>query len=130
MTPLLEELSGAAEDGARRSRGFLARWFGARSAAAPEPDARTRQTLDRLAQLAAAAADGYAMSLRRAERILTALQLEPLACVGERFDPETMEAIEVSGDSGYPSGIVAEEVRPGYRWRGKAFRFAQVKVAR
>lgn len=109
--------------------GFFARLFGARPAP-PEPDDRTRLAADKLRQLAAAAADGYAMSLRRVERVLPTLELEPLSCTGEMFDPETMEAVEVVGDTGLPSGTVVEEVRPGYRWRGKVFRFAQVKVGR
>jgi molecular chaperone GrpE len=70
------------------------------------------------------------MSLRRVERVLPTLELEPLSCTGEMFDPETMEAVEVIGDTGLVSGTVVEEVRPGYRWRGKVFRFAQVRVAR
>lgn len=102
--------------------GFFAKLFGAKPALPPD--------LAKLKQLAAAAADGYALSLRRVERLLPDLQLEPIACVGEAFDPETMEAVEVLGDTGRPAGTVIEAARPGYRWRGKVFRFAQVKVAR
>ena len=128
---LLAELTAppAADAAGSPKPAFFARLFGSRPAP-PEPDDRTRLAADKLRQLAAAAADGYAMSLRRIERVLPTLELEPLSCTGEIFDPETMEAVEVVGDSGLPPGTVVEEVRPGYRWRGKVFRFAQVKVAR
>ena len=111
-----------------RSPGFFARHFATRPAPTSEPVANP--ALEKLRNLIAAAADGYALSLRRVERLLPALDLEPHLCVGEAFDPETMEAVEVVGESEYPSGTVLEVVRPGYRWRGKLLRFAQVKVAR
>jgi molecular chaperone GrpE len=109
--------------------GLFARLFGARPEAAPT-DERSRQAASKLRQLAAAAGDGYAMSLRRVERILPTLQLELIACTGEEFDPDLMEVVEVVDDPDQPSGTVVEEVRPGYLWRGKVLRFAQVKVAR
>ena len=107
--------------------GFLARLFQARP---PGPEASPDPAADKLRQLAAAAADGYAMSLRRVERVLPTFGLERVACHDSPFDPELMEVVEVVGDAGRPSGAVVEEVRPGYLWRGKVFRFAQVKVAR
>jgi len=115
--PLLAEL------GSSRSTGLLAKLFGTKS--------NDRESaIDKLRQLVAAAADGYSLSLRRVERMLPELELEAISCVGEMFDPETMEALEVTGDTGEPSGTVVEELRPGYRWRGQVLRFAQVKVAR
>jgi molecular chaperone GrpE len=109
--------------------GFFARLFGAREPA-PTPEASRDPAAGKLRQLAAAAADGYAMSLRRVERVLPTFGLEPIACQDRPFDPERMEVVEVVGDSGRPTGTVVEEVRPGYLWRGKMFRFAQVRVAR
>jgi molecular chaperone GrpE len=73
---------------------------------------------------------GYGMSLQRLERMLQQQGLEAIPAVGERFDPERMEVIEVVTDSGKPAGEVIEEVRRGYLWRGSVFRFAQVKVAK
>jgi molecular chaperone GrpE len=82
-----------------------------------------RQTVGNLA-------DGYAMSLRRVERVLPQFGLEPIECVGQPFDPELMEVVEAVDGHGRPGGTVVEEVRRGYRWHGKPYRFAQVKVAR
>jgi molecular chaperone GrpE len=115
-----------AHDRREPSSGFFARFFGSR----PTPSAPSDASADKLRQLAASAADGYALSLRRVERLLPTLELEPLSCTGEAFDPEQMEVVEVVGDTGQAAGTVIEEVRPGYRWRGKLLRFAQVKVAR
>jgi molecular chaperone GrpE len=109
------------------SPGFFSRLFGSRPASG---ESISDSALDKLGQLVAAAADGYAMSLRRVEKLLPALELERQACIGEPFDPETMEAVEVVGDSERAAGTVIDEVRPGYLWRGKIFRFALVKVAR
>lgn len=101
--------------------GFFARLAGATP---PPPD------LDPLRKLAAGVADGYALSLRRVERLLPTWDVEPISCTNEPFDPELMEVVEVVGDTGLAAGTVVEEVRPGYYWRGAVLRFAQVKVAR
>lgn len=93
------------------------------------------------AQQAAAAAEqvresfasvviGYNMSLERLERTLQECGLEPIHCLGEPFDPELMEVVEVASDSDRPPNEVVEEVRRGYLWRGRVFRYAQVTVAR
>lgn len=109
--------------------GFLARLFGASDVAAA---GRTRQAeaVERLRALLAGVADGYALSLRRVERVLPPFGLEPIDCLGRPFDPELMEVVEVADAPGRPGGTVVEEVRRGYRWDGKPFRPAQVKVAR
>lgn len=123
--------------------GFFGKLFGGRkspsypSAALLEwvrqaEDASTTRAsaAERLATLLTGVADGYAMSLRRVEKLLPAHGLEPIPCVGRPFDPELMEVVEVVGGGTQPSGTVVEEVRKGYRQSGTVFRFALVKVAR
>ena len=73
---------------------------------------------------------GYTMSLQRLERALEQQGLEPIPAVGQPFDPETMEAVEVVAEPGRTSTEVIDELRRGYRWRGRVFRFAQVRVAK
>jgi molecular chaperone GrpE len=109
--------------------GFFARLFGASDVASAE---RTRQAeaAGRLRALLAGVADGYALSLRRVERELPRFGLEPIDSLGQPFDPELMEVVEVVDAPDRPGGTVVEEVRRGYRWDGKPFRPAQVKVAR
>jgi molecular chaperone GrpE len=78
----------------------------------------------------AAAVTGLRMSERRLERLMREVGIEPIETVGRPFDPETMEAVEAVADSGRAAGTVVEELRRGYRWRGRVFRFAQVRVAK
>lgn len=73
---------------------------------------------------------GYTMSLQRLERLLEQHGLEPMNCTGQPFDPERMEVLEGVSGSGRPSGEVLEEVRRGYLWRGRVFRYALVRVAK
>ncbi|HEV3258137.1 MAG TPA: nucleotide exchange factor GrpE [Gemmataceae bacterium] len=97
-------------------------------------DAQRRQGLtqaaDRVRQFLESLVTGYTMSLRRVERTLEQQHLEPIPCVGAPFDPEAMEVVDAVSDSGLPAGQVVEEVRPGYRWQGRLFRYAQVRVAK
>jgi molecular chaperone GrpE len=133
VEPLLTDLGepgGVSPPEDRPRPGFFARLFGSAPARNPEPTAAAKQAAGKLRQLVAAAADGYAMSLRRVERVLPTFGLDPIPCLDKPFDPERMEVVEVVADTDRPPGTVVEEVRPGYTWRGKVFRFAQVKVAR
>ncbi len=83
-------------------------------------------TKDKLAALA----DGLELSQQRLLAALRRLDFETVDAVGESFDPETMDALEAVADDEQPSGTVLEEVRAGYCWRGRVFRYAQVKVAK
>jgi len=91
---------------------------------------RQRQAGERVRQLTTSLVTGYTMSLQRLERALQQYGLDVMECVGQPFDPERMEAVEVVQDGGRAASEVIEEVRRGYVWRGRVFRFAQVRVAR
>jgi molecular chaperone GrpE len=73
---------------------------------------------------------GYTMSLQRVERALQQHGLETIPAVGRPFDPEQMEVLEAVSNSGRPASEVLDEVRRGYVWHGRVFRYAQVRVAR
>jgi molecular chaperone GrpE len=115
---------------------WLARLIGAGKvlAAREAQEARRRQAAaqeaERLRQLVTSMVTGYTMSVQRLQRALQQSDLEPIATVGQPFDPEVMEAVEVVVQPGLATTLVIEEVRRGYLWRGRVFRFAQVKVAR
>lgn len=85
---------------------------------------------ERIRGLVESAAAGLAMGLQRIERTMRQHGLEPIPALGHDFDPESMEALEAAAGSGRPPGEVVEEIRRGYRWNGKIFRYAQVKVAK
>jgi molecular chaperone GrpE len=88
------------------------------------------QGLQRVAGLFDSLVTGYNMGLQRLERTLQGQGLEAIPAVGERFDPEMMEVVEAVPESGRPAGEVLEEIRRGYLWKGRIFRYAQVRVAR
>jgi molecular chaperone GrpE len=122
-------------------RSLLARWLGGgdngTAAALRHELARHRATLerqrqagDRARQLLTSLVAGYTMGVQRLERALQQYGLEVMECVGRPFDPERMEAVEVVRENGRGPGEVVEEVRRGYVWRGRVFRFAQVRVAK
>ena len=50
--------------------------------------------------------------------------IEPIKTLGEKFDPNTMEAVEGGGET------VAEELQRGYTMNGKIIRVAKVKIAK
>jgi molecular chaperone GrpE len=89
-----------------------------------------REDLQRVAQTLDSLLSGYQMSLQRLRRALTQTGLEPIAAVGRPFDPECMEVLEATSDTGRPAGEVLEEIRRGYLHNGRVFRCAQVRVAR
>jgi molecular chaperone GrpE len=91
---------------------------------------RQRQATEQVRHLLDSVLTGYAMSVRRVERALQEYGLEAIPCVGEPFDPEFMEVVEVVADPARSSAEVIAEVRRGYLWRGRVFRYAQVRVAR
>jgi molecular chaperone GrpE len=108
---------------------FWARWLGLTKILQSQDEKRAAQLLP-LQQKFDALLVGYQMGLQRLERVLAQQGLEPIACVGEPFDPEIMEVVDVVRDSERDSTEVLEEVRRGYLWNGRVFRFAQVRVAR
>jgi molecular chaperone GrpE len=92
--------------------------------------AARRQSAEQVQRFFMSVVTGYTMSLQRIDRALQQHGLEVIACVAEPFDPECMEVAEVVSEPGRTGTVVLEEVRRGYRWRGRVFRPAQVRVAR
>jgi molecular chaperone GrpE len=88
------------------------------------------QGAERIKQMLASLLSGYRMGMQRIERALQQHGLEPITTAGQTFDPELMEVLEAVEGTGSPAGEVLEEVRRGYLWRARVFRYAQVRVAR
>lgn len=55
--------------------------------------------------------------------------VESMTVLGEKFDPESHEAVGSRKDEQKESGIVVEEVRAGYKLNGKILRPAQVIIS-
>jgi molecular chaperone GrpE len=133
---LLDQVGAGQEPPRPAPRSLWARLFGggeqqeAAREEAQERAVRDREALGRVRQGLAALVTGYSMGLQRVERALAQQGLEVMPAVGQPFDPERMEVVEAVTGSGRPSGEVIEEVRRGYLYNGRVFRYAQVRVAR
>ncbi len=55
--------------------------------------------------------------------------VEPLECIGKKFDSDTCDAVEVVDGEG-EDGIVLKELRKGYSHRGTVLRHAMVSVSK
>jgi molecular chaperone GrpE len=132
VSPSLEQLAAETGLSPQPSPSLWARLFrSAPPASQPQERQRlARESAERVRQLLASVVTGYTMSLQRIERSLRQHGLEAIPTTSERFDPERMEVVEAVADSGRPSGEVIEEIRRGYLWNGRVFRYAQVRVAK
>jgi molecular chaperone GrpE len=72
--------------------------------------------------------EGYNLILNRLQRAMKKAELYRIECVGRPVDPNLMTVVEVLDDPLRPPGLVVEEVRPGYYWKDKVFRFAEVRA--
>jgi len=68
--------------------------------------------------------EGVTQIKKQLEDFLQKEGIEPIKTIGEKFDPNIMEAVEGDGDT------VSEEVQRGYTLHGKLIRVAKVKVAK
>jgi molecular chaperone GrpE len=76
--------------------------------------------------MAAAHGQGFEQGRDLLVNILTKEGLERIDPVGEQFDPNEADAVAHEDGDGGP--VVAEVLRPGYRWKGRVVRPAMVKV--
>lgn len=74
--------------------------------------------------------EGLALLQIRVRNLQRSFGLEPIATVGVPFDDQVHEAQGVCETPGVGDGIVAAEVLPGYRLRGRVVRPARVMVNR
>ncbi len=75
------------------------------------------------------ALEGYEMAIRRMDKALLALNVQPIETVGRPFDPKTMKAIDKKKQSGVDTGIVIEEVSGGFIRGDEILKTAHVIVA-
>lgn len=74
--------------------------------------------------------DGLTMVRSRLHKSLESVGIERINCLGMKYDPESMRAVEVLDEKGREAETVVAELRPGYRYRGMVFRSAEVCVVR
>jgi len=71
---------------------------------------------------------GVELIMKQMEEVLRQLHVQPVASVGEPFDPHQHEAMGTMEREDMPDHSVAEEVRKGYRLRERLLRPALVRV--
>jgi molecular chaperone GrpE len=74
--------------------------------------------------------EGLRAVLEQVESVLARQGVERIGAVGERFDPERHEAIEVRPSHDVEDRTVLDVVRSGFAVRGRVLRPAQVVVSR
>ncbi len=74
--------------------------------------------------------EGYELIQSRLRRALRAEEIEPIDAPGQPVDPERMTVVEMVDRPDLPPGVVVDEVRRGYTWKGRVLRFAEVRAAR
>jgi molecular chaperone GrpE len=74
--------------------------------------------------------EGYELIRSRLQRLLAEHGVRRIDCVGGAVDPARMTVVELVDDPQAEPGTVLDELRPGYYWRDRVLRFAEVRVAR
>ena len=74
--------------------------------------------------------DGVIGTARSFERALIDVGVEPITSVGETFDPEIHEAVDMIATEGENEGKIVAEYASGYRFGGKLLRPARVQVGK
>jgi molecular chaperone GrpE len=72
---------------------------------------------------------GVELIARQLNDVLESLGIQPIASVGERFDPHIHEAVVTEPSDKYEPDTVTEELARGYRIGDRLLRPAMVKVA-
>jgi hypothetical protein len=72
--------------------------------------------------------EGYEMALRRFDRALALLDVQPIQAAGAPFDPKIMKAVEKRFDANIPRGQVLEVRAAGFIRKNEVLRTAEVVV--
>ncbi len=72
--------------------------------------------------------DGIVLVNQQVNETFANMGVEPIATVGERFDPNFHEAVATVEDDSVPTNTVSEEMLRGYRIGNRVIRHSMVKV--
>jgi molecular chaperone GrpE len=72
--------------------------------------------------------EGMQMVYKKLVKILSGYGLEPIECVGKKFDPNTHEAL-CKERCGEETGTILEDLKKGYRLNSRVIRPPKVKIA-
>jgi molecular chaperone GrpE len=82
------------------------------------------------AALLEALLDGYRLIQKRLAQILLAEGILRIDAVRRPVDPELMVVVEAVDAGDLPAGVVCDELRRGYTWKGRVLRYAEVRATR
>ena len=71
---------------------------------------------------------GFEMITTQLVEVLRKNGVEAIKAVGEPFDPNFHQAIMMTNDENYESGVVTEELQKGYKLKDRVIRASLVKV--
>jgi molecular chaperone GrpE len=77
--------------------------------------------------------EGFLQIKKQVLDFLKSLGIEPIDCLGKKFDPnfhEVVEEVAPAEDSAGKSGIIIEEIQKGYKFQSKVLRPAKVKISK
>ena len=74
-------------------------------------------------------AEGVKMIVKQLDEVLSSIGVEPIAAVGEAFNPDLHNAVMHEENEEFGENTVSEELMRGYTCKGKVVRYAMVKVA-
>ena len=74
-------------------------------------------------------AEGVKMIVKQLDEVLSSIGVEPIAAVGEVFNPDLHNAVMHEENEEFGENTVSEELMRGYTCKGKVVRYAMVKVA-
>ncbi len=74
--------------------------------------------------------NGIELIYRQCQDALQKIGVQPIASVGQPFDPRVHEAIEMVDTKDAPDHQVLEELQRGYKYKDRLLRPAMVRVAR
>ena len=89
-----------------------------------------RKLLRRMQPGIAGVIEGYALAIRRCDRMLAQLGVRGVPAVGEPFDARTMHAVDTRRVEELTEGVVVEEYVSGFVRDGAVLRLAEVVVNR
>lgn len=72
---------------------------------------------------------GVEMILRQLTGLLDYIGVEPIAAVGEKFDPNIHNAVAHVQDEAYSENEIIDELQKGYMYKDKVVRVSMVRVA-
>ncbi len=72
--------------------------------------------------------EGLNLAIKKLSDILKSEQVEKIEVLGKKYDPHTMECVEI--EKGENCDDIIEELRPGYKMFNQIIRTTQVKVGK